>query len=158
MAVFCVVIPLCHGPIATLMEDVCKCVLCNRSGLGSYTSAVSTRSVYCSVDDLSIFPGKNHLHVFFINTNSIQRNLAFMQKLEISDFLHFIDVQVFIEKAPDGCITRTYKKSTHTGLYSTRSSFVPFHRKGNTSLLCAVFIFLFSEMLFSKVASWVCTW
>jgi len=43
---------LYHGPVTTFMEDVCKCVLCNRSALGRCITAGSNRSVYYSVDAL----------------------------------------------------------------------------------------------------------
>jgi len=43
--------------------------------------------------------------------------------------LHFLDV--FIERTSTGFITSTYRKATHTGLYSKWPSFVPLNRKRN---------------------------
>ena len=82
------------------------------------------------VDDLFLlFPNEDSLNRFFTNINSVHRNIVFTKELETNNCLHFLDVS--IEKTSTGFITSTYRKPTHTGLYSKWSSFVPLHRKRN---------------------------
>jgi len=50
-------------------------------------------------------------------------------ELSTNNCLHFLDV--LIEKTSTSFITSTHRKTTHTGLVSKWSSFVPLHRKRN---------------------------
>jgi len=82
------------------------------------------------VDDLFLlFRNHDFLNRFFTNINSVHRNVVFTKELETNICLHFLDV--LIEKTSTGFTTSTYRKPTHTGLYSKWSSFVPLHRKRN---------------------------
>jgi len=82
------------------------------------------------VDDLLLlFPNQDSLNRFFTNINSLHRNIAFTKELETNNCLYFLDV--LIEKTSTCFTTSTYRKPTHTGLYSKCSSSVPLHRKRN---------------------------
>jgi len=86
--------------------------------------------IYRYVDGLFLlFPNQDSFNRFFTNINSIHRNIVFTKERETNNCLHFLDV--LIEKTSTGFITSTYRKPTHTGLYSNWSSFVPFHKKRN---------------------------
>ena len=101
-----------------------------RSGLG-VTPPECRPDLLCRyVDDLFLlFPNEESLNRFFTNINSIHRNIFFTKELGTNNCLHFL--YVLIEKTSTGFITSTYRKPTHTGLYSKWSSFVPLQRKRN---------------------------
>jgi len=117
------------SPIAPLMADVCvNCVIDQALAV---TPPECRPDLLCRyVDDLFLlFPNKYSLDRFFTNINSVHRNIVFIKELETNNCLHFLDV--LVEETSTGFITSTYRKPTHTGLYSKGSSFVPLHRKRN---------------------------
>ena len=74
------------------------------------------------VDDLLLlFPNQDSLHRFFASINSVHGSIVFTKELETNNCLHFLDV--LIEKSSTSFITSTYRKPTHTCLYSKWSSF-----------------------------------
>jgi len=117
------------SPIAPLMADVCmNCVV---------DQALAVTPPECRPDPLCryvhdlflLFRNQDSLNRFFTNINSVHRNIIFTKELETNNCHHFLDVS--IEKLQTGFITSTYRKPTHTRLYSKWSSFVRLHRKRN---------------------------
>jgi len=117
------------SPIAPLMADVCVNYVIDQAL--AVTPPECRSDLLCRyVDDLFLlFPKEDSLNRFFTNVSSIHRNIFFTKELETNNCLHFLDVST--EKTSTGFITSTYRKPTHTGLYSKWSSFVPLHRKRN---------------------------
>ena len=109
-------------PIAPLMADVCMNYVIDQALW--VTPPEGRPDLLCRyVDDLLLlFPNQDSLNRFFTNINSVHRNIVFTKELETNNCLHFLDV--LIEKTSTGFITATYRKPTHTGLYSKWSSFV----------------------------------
>jgi len=64
--------------------------------------------------------------------NSVHDNITFTKELECGDSLAFLDV--LIEKSQTGIQTTTYRKPTHSGLYTHWTSFIPHYQKRN--LVC----------------------
>jgi len=73
----------------------------------------------------------NALDIFFNTLNSVPNNITFTKELECGDSLAFLDV--LIEKSQTGIQTTTYRKPTHSGLYTHWTSFIPHHQK---EILC----------------------
>jgi len=61
--------------------------------------------------------------------NSVHDNITFTKELECGDSLAFLDV--LIEKSQTGIQTTTYRKPTHSGLYTHWTSFIPHYQKRN---------------------------
>jgi len=126
-------------PIAPLMADVCMNYVIDQALW--VTPPEGRPDLLCRyVDDLFLlFPNQDYLNRFFTNINSIHRNIVFTKELETNTCPYFLDV--LIEKTSTCFITSTYRKPTHTGLYSKWSSFVPLHRIRNlvNSLLCRAY-------------------
>jgi len=118
----------CYGAIM-LMADVCMNYVIDQAL--AVTPPECRPDLLCRyVDDLLLlFPNQDSLNRFFTNINSIHKNIVFTNELETNNYLHFLDV--LIGKTSTGFIASTYRKPTHTGLYSKWSSFVPLHRKRN---------------------------
>jgi len=74
-----------------------------------------------------IQPGNKRV---FPNLNAVYCSILFTMELETSGCMRFSDVLVKRCES-GGIVIRTYRKPTHTGLYSKRSSFVPWHYKRN---------------------------
>ena len=74
--------------------------------------------LFCRYEDdlFLLFLNEDSLNRFFTNIKSVHRNVVFTKELETNNCLHFLDVS--IEKTSTGFITSTYRKPTHTGLYS----------------------------------------
>jgi len=66
------------------------------------------------------------LDIFLDTLNSVH-NITFTKELECGDSLAFFDV--LTEKTQSGIQTTTYRKPTHSGLYTHWTSFVPHHQK-----------------------------
>ena len=117
-------------PIAPLMADVCMNYVIDQAL--AVPPAECRPDLFCHyVDDLLLlFPNQDSLNRFFTNINSIHRNIVFTKELETNNCLHFLDV--LIEKTSTGFINSTYRKPTHTGLYSYGR--VLFHCTGNETL------------------------
>ena len=111
----------CYGAIM-LMADVCMNYVIDQAL--AVTPPECRPDLLCRyVDDLLLlFPNQDSLNRFFTNINSIHKNIVFTNELETNNYLHFLDV--LIGKTSTGFIASTYRKPTHTGLYSKWSSFV----------------------------------
>jgi len=64
-----------------------------------------------------------------VSLNSVHNNITFTKELECGDSLTFLDV--LIENTQSGIQTTTYRKPTHSGLYTHWISFIPHHQKRN---------------------------
>ena len=83
----------------------------------------------CWVDDLFYYFLTRISSTFFLLTRTLFKVILFYKKLEINDFLDFINI--FIVKSPDGFISLTHMKPTHAGFHWKWASFVSLHRKRN---------------------------
>jgi len=75
------------------------------------------------------FNDMNALDIFFDTLNSVHNNITFTKELECVDSLAFLDF--LIGKTQSGIQTTTYRKPTHSGLYTHWTSFIPHHQKRN---------------------------
>ena len=82
------------------------------------------------VDDIFVaFNDMSALDIFFNTLNRVHNYITFAKELECGDSLAFLDV--LIEKTQSGIQTTTYRKPTHSGLYTHWTSFIPHHQKRN---------------------------
>ena len=72
------------------------------------------------------FNDMNALDIFFDTLNSVHNNITFTKELECVDSLAFLDF--LIGKTQSGIQTTTYRKPTHSGLYTHWTSFIPHHQ------------------------------
>jgi len=123
------------SPIAPLMADVFMNHVVTQAL--KETPIQSRPDLLCRyVDDLFLlFPSSSAVELFYTKMNSVHRSVQFTKDFECNNSIPFLDV--LVQRTPSGLCTSTYRKPTHTGLYSKWSSFVPLQYKRNlvTSLL-----------------------
>ena len=79
------------------------------------------------VDDIFVaFNDMSSLNIFFNALNNVHNNITFTKELECGDSLAHLDV--LIEKSQTG-IQTTYRKPTHSGIYTHWTSFIPHYQK-----------------------------
>ena len=79
---------------------------------------------YRYVDDcFSVFNDKKSVIEFEKILNSIHPNIVFTTELQYKNRLSFLDV--LVENSGPSLVTSTFRKPTHTGLYTKWNSFVP---------------------------------
>ena len=80
------------------------------------------------VDDiLAILKDSSVVYPFLRFLNSLHPNIRFTVEEEVHDSLPFLDI--LITRNPSSISTAVYRKSTHSGVYTHYSSFVPFKFK-----------------------------
>ena len=85
---------------------------------------------YRYVDDsFSLFNDKKSVIEFEKIINSIHPNFAFTTELQFKNRLSFLDV--LVDNSGPNPVTSTFRKPTHTGLYTKWNSFVPRRFKFN---------------------------
>ena len=78
---------------------------------------------YRYVDDcFSVFNDKKSVVEFEKILNSIHSNIAFTTELQTKNRLRFLDV--LVDNSGLSLVTSTFRKPTHTGLYTKWNSFV----------------------------------
>ena len=117
------------SPIAPLLADVVMNHVIDEAF--RITPSMHHPCMFCRyVDDCFVVSNdEESLNKFFNNLNEIHTKIKFTKELEVSGVLPFLDV--LIENSAEGLKTSTYRKPTHTGLYTRWLSFIPKYMKSN---------------------------
>ena len=114
------------SPIPTLLADIRM----NHVIAQALTKINKSIVLWRYVNDIFVaFNDMSALDIFFNTLNSVHNDITFTKELECGDSLAFLDV--LIEKTQCLIQTTTYRKPTHSGLYTHWTSFIPHHQKRN---------------------------